>query len=317
VPVVVVQDLYKRYEPSKRERKEGKRAVEALRGVSLTVEEGEMFALLGPNGAGKTTLFAILSTLRRPTSGTATVDGHDVAQDRQPIRRQIGIVFQEPALDVRLTARDNLVVMGMLYGLTRAEARARAAQVLADLELSDAAERPPRQLSGGQKRRLELARALIPSPRLLFLDEATLGLDVDARRAFWAHVRTLSRKRCTVVFSTHYMEEADVADRIALIDKGRIVALDSPQALKARLGGGVILLETEDGSTAVAWLKQRGHHAESTQEGLLIVARDPAAVLPELLRAPPFRVARVEVREPSLEDVFLSLTGKGLKGDRS
>jgi len=315
VPAVEVDDLSKSYEPSRRERKEGKGPVEALRSVSLSVQEGELFALLGPNGAGKTTLFSILSTLRRPTRGTARVLGHDVVTDRQPIRQQMGVVFQEPALDFRLTARDNLVVMGMLYGLPGPVARERAEKVLADLDLAEAAGRTPRELSGGQKRRLELARALIPSPRLLFLDEATLGLDVDARRTFWAQVRDLARQGRTVVFSTHYMEEADVADRIALIDGGRIIALDSPQALKARLGGGVVLLgvAADDRERAAAWLTERGHKPESTEQGLMLVARDPAALLPELLKASPFHVSRAEVREPSLEDVFLSLTGKGLE----
>ena len=313
---VEVKDLCKRYEASRRERREGKGPVEALKGVTLSVQEGELFALLGPNGAGKTTLFSILSTLRRPTSGSATVLGHDVVLDRQPIRAQIGIVFQEPALDVRLSARDNLLVMGMLYGLTGAQAKARAAKVLEDLELTAAASRTPRELSGGQKRRLELARSLIPSPKVLFLDEATLGLDVDARRTFWAQVRQLAREGRTVVFSTHYMEEADVADRIALIHGGSILALDSPQALKDRLGGGVILLKVDDRDKASAWLEQKGHAAESTEEGLMLLAQDPASLLPELLRAAPFRVARAEVREPSLEDVFLAMTGKGLRGER-
>ncbi|HEY3449323.1 MAG TPA: ABC transporter ATP-binding protein [Myxococcales bacterium] len=312
-----VSDLSKSYEPSRRERKEGKGPVEALRGVSLVVNEGEMFALLGPNGAGKTTLFSILSTLHRPTGGSAKVLGHDVVEDRQPIRQQMGIVFQEPALDFRLTARDNLIVMGMLYGLSGTVAKERAAKVLADLELTEAAERTPRELSGGQKRRLELARSLIPSPRLLFLDEATLGLDVDARRTFWAQVRDLARQGRTVVFSTHYMEEADVADRIALIHGGKIIALDSPQSLKARLGGGVILLGVDEREKAASWLKEHGHASESTQQGLMLVARDPAALLPELLKNAPFRVSRAEVREPSLEDVFLSLTGKGLQGERT
>ncbi|MGC4122404.1 MAG: ABC transporter ATP-binding protein [Myxococcales bacterium] len=311
-----VSELFKSYEPSRRERKDGKGPIEALKGVSLAVNEGELFALLGPNGAGKTTLFSILSTLRRLTRGSAKVLGHDVVEDRQPIRQQIGIVFQEPALDFRLSARDNLLVMGMLYGLPGKVAKERAEKVLTELDLAEAAGRTPRELSGGQKRRLELARSLIPSPRLLFLDEATLGLDVDARRTFWAQIRDLSRHGRTVVFSTHYMEEADVADRIALIHGGKIIALDSPQALKARLGGGVILLGVSEREKAAAWLKDWGLASESTQQGLMLVARDPAALLPELLKSAPFHVSRAEVREPSLEDVFLSLTGKGLQGER-
>jgi ABC-2 type transport system ATP-binding protein len=301
---VEVQELVKRYDK-----------VEALRGVSLTVHEGEMFALLGPNGAGKTTLFSILATLRRPTSGSARVLGHDAVTDREALRRSIGIVFQEPALDGKLSALDNLELMGLLYGLSRKDARQRAIQTLRRLGLEELADRPPQKLSGGQKRRLELARALIPKPRLLFLDEATLGLDVDARRSFWKEVRSFTREGRTVFMTTHYMEEAEVADRIALIDQGRIVALDTPHALKARLGGGVLLLRTEDDKRAAAWLEGQGLKPEATEAGLMLVTEDAAAELPRLLKDLPCHVLRAEVREPSLEDVFLALTGRGLGGE--
>jgi ABC-2 type transport system ATP-binding protein len=227
----------------------------------------------------------------------------------------MGIVFQEPAIEQRLTTRDNLLLMGLFFGLPSAVARRRAGELLERLGLAAAADRPARTLSGGQRRKLELARALVIDPRVLFLDEATLGLDVDARRVFWGEVRALAATGRTVFFTTHYMEEAEVADRIALIDAGRIVALDTPRALKARIGGGVIRLQTDGDAEARSWLAARGFAAEEAEGGLMLVHADPAGVLPDLLRHLPVKVRRAEVHEPSLEDVFLQLTGRGLAGE--
>lgn len=302
-PAVDVRALVKHY---------GK--VEALRGIDLCVGRGEMFALLGPNGAGKTTLFSILATLRAPTAGQARVFGRDVVSERDAVRRQMGIVFQEPAIEQRLSGRDNLVLMGLLYGLSIPAARRRAAEILEQLGLKDAGDRRAQHLSGGQRRKLELARALVTDPSILFLDEATLGLDVDARRVFWGQVRGLADAGRTVFFTTHYMVEAEVADRIALIDTGRIVALGTPRELKARLGGGIVTLRTEDDARARAWLAEHGFKAEPGVQAIMLLHADPAAVLPELLRNLPVKVERAEVHVPSLEDVFLKLTGRGLDG---
>ncbi len=288
--------------------------VEALKGVDLTVGRGEMFALLGPNGAGKTTLFSILATLRAPTSGSARVLGRDVVTARDAIRREMGIVFQEPAIEQRLSGRDNLFLMGLLYGLPLAAARKRAGEILSQLGIADSGDRLARELSGGQRRKLELARALVTDPKILFLDEATLGLDVDARRMFWGQIRGLADAGRTVFFTTHYMEEAEVADRIALIDSGRIVALGTPSELKARVGGGVVTLRTDDDEKARAWLTEKGFKPEDGGQAITLVHADPAAVLPDLLRSLPVRVLRAEVHVPSLEDVFLKLTGRGLEG---
>jgi len=286
--------------------------VDALRGVDLTVQQGEMFALLGPNGAGKTTLFSILATLRKPSGGEARVLDLDVLRDRPAIRQRMGIVFQEPALETRMSVRDNLLLMGLFYGLSLSAAKRRTAEVIATLELSEIAERTVQKLSGGQKRKLELARSLVSSPEILFLDEATLGLDVDARRNFWAQVRQFVHSGRTVFFTTHYMEEAEVADCIALIDTGRIIALGTPKELKSHIGGGVILLGTEDDTRARAWLTEKGYKPEQSERGILVVHATPAEVLPRILAEMPVKTLRAEVHEPSLEDVFLTLTGKGL-----
>jgi ABC-2 type transport system ATP-binding protein len=239
--------------------------------------------------------------------------GRDVVTDRDAIRREMGIVFQEPAIEQRLSGRDNLMLMGLLYGHTMAGAKKRASDILGRLGLGESADRLAKTLSGGQRRKLELARALVTDPKILFLDEATLGLDVDARRMFWGQIRGLADEGRTVFFTTHYMEEAEVADRIALIDSGRIVALGTPSELKARVGGGVVTLRTSDDAGARVWLKEHGFEPEPGGQGITIVHADPAAIIPDLLRHLPVKVERAEVHEPSLEDVFLKLTGRGLQ----
>ncbi|MGH8160818.1 MAG: ATP-binding cassette domain-containing protein, partial [Gammaproteobacteria bacterium] len=259
------------------------------------------------------TLFSILTTLRKPTRGSARVLGNDVVRERDRVRARMGIVFQEPALAGRLSVRDNLQLMGLFYGLGRAASRRRSDELLETLGLAEAAGRAAKKLSGGQKRRLELARALVSSPDILFLDEATLGLDVEARRSFWREIRAQVEAGRTVFFTTHYMEEAEVADRIALMDRGRILALDTPQALKAQIGGGMILLETEDDARAHAWLSEQGIESETREHGLMIVDSAPAEHLPEILRGLPVKTLRAELREPSLEDVFMTLAGRALE----
>ena len=288
-------------------------AVHALRGIDLTVWRGEMFALLGPNGAGKTTLFSILATLLKPSEGEARVLGFDTVRERAAVRRRMGIVFQEPALEGKLSVRDNLLLMGLFYGLSLRDARARAGELLETLGLGEVAAREAAKLSGGQKRRVELARALVARPEVLFLDEATLGLDVDARRQFWGEIRRYVGNGGTVFLTTHYMDEAEPADRIALIDQGLILALGTPRDLKNQVGGGVLLLATEDDARAADWLRAHDHRPEAGTRGLLLVEHEPAAVLPRILAQLPVRTQRAEIHEPSLEDVFLKLTGRSLE----
>lgn len=305
-PAVEVKDLVKNY---------GK--VEALRGVNLSVGTGEMFALLGPNGAGKSTLFSILCTLRTPTAGTACVLGRNVLEHRDLTRRDIGIVFQEPAIERTLTVRDNLRLMGRLYGLDTAGVNKRTNELLLELNLTEAADRKAQNLSGGQRRRVELARALVTDPKVLFLDEATLGLDVEARRSFWKQVRGLTASGRSIVFATHYMEEAEVADRIAMMSEGKIVALDTPGNLKSSLGGGVIRLKTSDDAKAREWLGARGYQPVPGVPNIMLEHTDPAAIVPVILRELPVTVERVEVHAASLEDVFIKLTGRGLADENA
>jgi ABC-2 type transport system ATP-binding protein len=211
-----------------------------------------------------------------------------------------------------MSVRDNLLLMALFYGLSLANARRRVVEIIETLQIKDIEHRQAQKLSGGQKRKLELARSLVSNPDILFLDEATLGLDVDARRNFWAQVRMFIRSGRSVFFTTHYMEEAEVADRIALIDAGRIIALGTPKELKSRIGGGVILLGTQDDMKAIAWLTAQGYKPEQSERGIVVVHTEPASVLPVILAEMPVKTLRAEVHEPSLEDVFLTLTGRGL-----
>ncbi|OGD19630.1 MAG: ABC transporter ATP-binding protein, partial [Candidatus Aminicenantes bacterium RBG_16_63_16] len=285
----------------------------AVDAVSFAVPEGELFGLLGPNGAGKTTTINMLSTLLRPTSGRAEVAGFDIVSSRDSVRRSIGIVFQEPALDGKLTGRENLEFHAMMYGLGQSERRQRIEEVLRLVELTDKAKVLAEKYSGGMKRRLEIARGLIHRPKVLFLDEPTLGLDAQTRRHIWEYIKALNRDAgVTIILTTHYMEEADyLCDRVAIMDNGRFVALESPRALKDLLGGDVVSLEV-DGDPAlfleefrdVDWVRTRSLH-----EGELVLTmergerRIPEIVL--LAQQKGLAVTCVHLRKPSLEDVFL------------
>lgn len=222
--------------------------VKAVDDVSFTVEEGEILGFLGPNGAGKTTTLNMLSTLLRPTSGTATVNGYDIIKEHDAVRRSIGFVFQDPTLDLELTGYENLDFHGRLYGLKRSLRQQRIEEMLGVVQLSDRARDLVKTYSGGMKRRLEIARGLLHHPQVLFLDEPTLGLDPQTRRSIWDHIQKLNReKNVTIILTTHYTEEADyLCERIQIIDLGRIVALDTPEKLKARLKGDVVSLAFKD-----------------------------------------------------------------------
>jgi daunorubicin resistance ABC transporter ATP-binding subunit len=227
--------------------------------ISFDVSYGELFGLLGPNGAGKTTTINILSTLLKPTSGYAEVAGFDIRKRRDEVRRSIGIVFQDPTLDTKLTGKENLLFHAMLYGIKKEEAEKRMKEVLELVELEDRADTLVEKYSGGMKRRLEIARGLIHRPKVLFLDEPTLGLDAQTRRRIWDYIKKLNKETgITMILTTHYMEEADyLCDRIAIIDHGKIVAIDNPTNLKNMLGGDVVILEIEgDANQYIEKLKE-------------------------------------------------------------
>jgi ABC-2 type transport system ATP-binding protein len=293
--------------------------------ISFTVPTGELFGLLGPNGAGKTTTINMLATLLKPTSGFAEVAGFDVARHRDAVRRSIGIVFQEPALDTRLTGRENLEFHAMMYGLPREERKKRLTEVLKLVELEDKANVLVEKYSGGMKRRLEIARGLIHWPRVLFLDEPTLGLDAQTRRRIWDYIKRLNKDRgVTIILTTHYMEEADyLCDRVAIIDFGTFAALGTPPGLKDILGGDVVSLELE-GDTAsllgqlkkLDWVKSIKSH-----DGLLSLTMEKGERrIPELITAAQksgVSVACVQLRKPSLEDVFLHFTGRMIREEQA
>jgi ABC-2 type transport system ATP-binding protein len=289
--------------------------------VSFAVPAGELFGLLGPNGAGKTTTINMLSTLLRPTAGRAAVAGFDVVDSRDDVRRSIGIVFQEPALDGKLTGRENLDFHAMMYGLGQAERRQRIDEVLRLVEMTDKAKVLVEKYSGGMKRRLEIARGLIHRPKVLFLDEPTLGLDAQTRRHIWEYIKKLNRESgVTIILTTHYMEEADyLCDRVAIMDHGKFVALEKPGALKDLLGGDVVSLEVGGDAASfldefreVDWVKTRSlHDGEVVLTMELAERRIPEIIL--LAQRKGLAVTSVHLRKPSLEDVFLHFTGRTIR----
>jgi ABC-2 type transport system ATP-binding protein len=295
--------------------------VTAVDHISFTVGSGELFGLLGPNGAGKTTTLNMLSTLLRPTSGLAEVSGFDVTRNRDEVRRSIGIVFQEPALDSQLTGRENLEFHSMMYGMGREERRKKIAEVLALVELTEKEGVQVQNYSGGMKRRLEIARGLIHRPRVLFLDEPTLGLDAQTRRHIWDYIRKLNREQgVTIILTTHYMEEADyLCRRVAIMDHGGFAAIDTPEKLKELLGGDVVSLDVDGDLGALEaefrsldWIKKAKLH-----EGTFSLTMERGdRRIPELVSVAQragVTVNSVNLRRPSLEDVFLHFTGKTIR----
>ena len=291
--------------------------LEAVKDASFDVQEGEVFGFLGPNGAGKTTTINVLSTLLRPTSGRATVNGYDVVKQRKEVRRSIGLVFQEPTLDDYLTAEQNILFHAYAYGVPRSEHESRTKELLTLMELWDRRKNKIRTYSGGMKRRLEITRGLIHHPRVLFLDEPTLGLDPQTRRHIWDHVYNLRRnENVTIFLTTHYMDEAENCDRIAIIDHGRIVALDTPERLKDGVGGDLVTLRAENNGSALVELRERFSLKPEERHGTITV-RVPRGeeFLPELMRDFQSRLLSISLRRPTLDDVFLSLTGREIRDE--
>jgi len=289
--------------------------IEAVRGVSFSIEEGEIFGFLGPNGAGKTTTINMLCTLLRPTGGSARVSGYDIVRQRSEVRRSIGLVFQQPTLDESLSAEQNLRFHGYAYGIPAGIREPRIRDLLTMVELWDRRKGGVRTCSGGMKRRLEIARGLLHHPRVLFLDEPTLGLDPQTRKHIWDYLHDLRRReQLTIFLTTHYMDEAENAGRIAVIDHGQIVAIDSPDGLKNAVGGDLVLFSTEDNPAAAQVVRQRYQIEPTIQDGQVrFHVASGESFLPDFVREFPQRLLSVGLRRPTLEDVFLSLTGHEIR----
>jgi ABC-2 type transport system ATP-binding protein len=293
--------------------------VEAVRGVDFTVHTGETFGFLGPNGAGKSTTINILCTLAKPTAGAARVAGHDVTTERDAVRRTIGLVFQDTTLDGDLTAEENLRFHGELYGVPRDLLDARIGDMLAMVGLGDRRKSQVQTFSGGMKRRLEIARGLLHSPRVLFLDEPTIGLDPQSRASVWEYIRVLrEREDITVFLTTHYMDEAENCDRIAIMDSGRIVALDTPQALKAAVGKDRVQITTDDDEAAIGALRATfGIEAGMHSGEVTFSVPDGERFVPRLFAELGVPIRTVSVARPTLDDVFLAHTGTTIRDAES
>jgi ABC-2 type transport system ATP-binding protein len=289
--------------------------VRAVRGVDFEVAAGEVFGFLGPNGAGKTTTINMLCTLAKPTSGEARVAGHDVVSERDDVRRNIGLVFQDPTLDGYLTAEQNLKLHAELYGVQSDLVQPRMHQVMEMVGLWDRKDSVVGTFSGGMRRRLEIARGLMHSPRVLFLDEPTIGLDPQTRRSIWDYIRELKeREEITIFMTTHYMDEAEWCDRIAIMDHGEIVALDSPEALKAGVGQDRITIHTDDDQAAIAALeRQFGIEAQVREGAVVFGVPSGEQFVPRLFDTFELPIRSVSVSRPTLDDVFMSYTGSTIR----
>ncbi len=300
--------------------------VEAVRGVDLRVNQGEIYGFLGPNGAGKTTTMRMLSTLLDPTSGQATVCGYDLRREPGKVRTQIGYVGQKGGAEARETGRENLVLQGRLYGMSKADALKRAAELISRLDLESFADRLVKTYSGGQRRRLDIAMGMMHRPRLLILDEPTTGLDPQSRARIWDEVRRLRDEGVTIFLTTHYMDEADgLCDRLAVIDNGKIVGEDTPNNLKRQIAGDIISLGLNLNGSA-ARVKETLHAQDflrelhETDAGLQLYVERGDEVLPEVLRLLDHNgatIRSVTLARPTLEDVFLRLTGRSLREEQT
>ena len=307
-PAVAVRGLVKRYGD-----------VEAVRGIDLEVARGETFGFLGPNGAGKSTTINILCTLVEPTEGEAEVVGLDVVRDRAAVRRRIGLVFQEPTLDGPMSGEQNLRFHQELYGVDRRRAASRREEVLRMVGLWERRADAVNTYSGGMRRRLEIARGLLHSPQVLFLDEPTIGLDPQTRGTIWEYVAELHRREeITVFVTTHYMDEAEHCDRIAIMNEGRIVALDTPDALKAQVGADRVTITTDDDEAALRALRTGFGLEGAVREGAVTIAvPDGAGFVPRLFDRLEVGIRSVTVTRPSLDDVFLAYTGTTIRDAES
>ena len=283
----------------------------ALNGVSFSVAEGELFGLLGPNGGGKSTLFRILATSFPPTGGSATILGHDLIADPASVRPLLGVVFQHPSLDNKLTVRENLVHGGRLYGLSGESLTKRIDEMMGHYRLGSRAGDLCGSLSGGLRRRVELAKSLLHKPKVILLDEPSTGLDPAARRDLWEHLMSLKAEGATILTTTHLMDEGDRCDRVAILDQGKIVAAGTPAELKGEIGGDVITIETDDASGLRDEITKRfGVTPQAFGDVLRLERASGHAFIPQLAEAFPGRLRTISLSRPSLEDAFLHHAGR-------
>ena len=293
--------------------------LEAVKKISFSVEKGEIFGFLGPNGAGKSTTINILSTLIQPTSGDAFINEFSVTQETDKVRKSIGLVFQDQSLDDRLTAGENLSFHARLYGLKKKVYQDKIKEVLTLVGLWDRKDNLVRTFSGGMKRRLEIARGLIHYPTVLFLDEPTIGLDPQTRASIWEYILKLKEsQQMTIFMTTHYMNEAEYCDRIAIIDQGKIVALDTPKGLKTQLGGDIIKIKSQTKEKLRHELEKKyGHKVKEEGDFLILEVTNGEEFLPKLFNELQSKIDSIELRKPTLDDVFLSLTGKQIREEEA
>jgi ABC-2 type transport system ATP-binding protein len=291
----------------------------AVDNISFNVAPGEIFGFLGPNGAGKTTTINILCTLTKPTSGRAIVNGFEVVRQQNQVRQSIGLVFQDPSLDERLSGLQNLRFHALVYHVPASVRGQRIEQVLRMTELWDKRHGTVRTYSGGMKRRLELARGLLHYPKVLFLDEPTLGLDPQTRNRIWEYILELRQREGTTIFlTTHYMDEAENADRIAIIDHGKLVVMDTPERLKKIVGKDIISVKTGDDDRAAEEIRLRYQiEARRDSDGLTFEVSSGEKFLPTFIKEFGTKILSVNLRHPSLEDVFLKLTGREIREETS
>jgi len=289
--------------------------VVAVDNISFTVPPGEIFGFLGPNGAGKTTTINILCTLSKPTSGRAIINGFDVVRQQSQVRQSIGLVFQDPSLDERLSGLQNLRFHALVYNIPVSVREQRIEEMLMMVELWDKRHNKVQTYSGGMKRRLEIARGLLHHPRVLFLDEPTLGLDPQTRNRIWEYILELRRHEGTTIFlTTHYMDEAEKADRIAIIDYGKLVAMDSPEKLKHIVGKDIVSVKTDDDARAIEEIRSRYQiEPRHDSDGLTFEVANGEKFLPIFLKEFGTKILSVSLRHPSLDDVFLKLTGREIR----
>ncbi|SIS60149.1 ATP-binding cassette domain-containing protein [Salimicrobium flavidum] len=301
-PIISVKDLTKTYKQT-----------EAVKAINFEVEEGEIFGFLGPNGAGKSTTINMICTMLKPTSGSITINGYDVKKDKDKVRASIGIIFQENTLDEKLTANENLMLHCRFYKVPKDKRQERIREVLEIVDLVEVSKQRVETFSGGMKRRLEIARGLLHYPKVLFLDEPTVGLDPQTRSHLWEYILKLKKKEgITMFLTTHYLDEAEISDRVAIMDQGDIIAIDSPTALKDQLGGDMIELSTEDNDQALREIDEKVSGAEVSVEGdtIHLKVESSDAFISSFIKTLEIPITRLNIRKPTLNDVFLAFTGR-------